>query len=163
MPIVGVVGAGVMGRRGIAQVAAESGMTVLLADTQPRAVLDAIEKCRNMIRRKVNKGQLAADAADAAISRIHSAAAGPEAGFNEFASCDLVIEAVVDGGAMTPLSKLSGTSDAPLVIATVPKSAMKAMAGRLDESMPVGNEGAGVVVKAGAPMRPRRCSARPSP
>ena len=44
MPIVGVVGAGVMVRRGIAQVAAESGMTVLLADTQPRAVLDAIEK-----------------------------------------------------------------------------------------------------------------------
>jgi hypothetical protein len=32
----------------------------------------------------------------------------------------------------------------------VPQAAMKAMAGRLDESMPVGNEGAGTVVKAGA-------------
>src|SRR5208283_3010020 len=47
-------------------------------------------------------------------------------------------------------AKLSGTSDAPVVTAAVPESAMKAMAGRLDESMPVGNEGAGVVVKAGA-------------
>ena len=27
---------------------------------------------------------------------------------------------------------------------------MKAMAGRLDESMPVGNEGAGVVIKTGS-------------
>src|SRR6202044_3810748 len=32
----------------------------------------------------------------------------------------------------------------------VPEVAMKAMAGRLDESMPVGNEGAGVVVKTGS-------------
>jgi hypothetical protein len=32
----------------------------------------------------------------------------------------------------------------------VPEAAMKGMAGRLDESMPVGNEGAGVVVKTGS-------------
>ena len=54
------------------------------------------------------------------------------------------------GAADLKTAKLSGTNDAPVVIATVPESAMKAMAGRLDESMPVGNEGAGVVVKAGA-------------
>ena len=53
------------------------------------------------------------------------------------------------GAADVKTAKLSGTSDAPVVTATVPESAMKAMAGRLDESMPVGNEGAGVVVKAG--------------
>jgi hypothetical protein len=54
------------------------------------------------------------------------------------------------GAADMKTAKLSGTSDAPVVTATIPKSAMKAMAGRLDESMPVGNEGAGVVVDAGA-------------
>src|SRR6202165_5800497 len=47
-------------------------------------------------------------------------------------------------------AKASGTKDAPVVTAKVPEAAMKAMAGRLDESMPVGNEGAGVVVKTGS-------------
>jgi NADPH2:quinone reductase len=41
------------------------------------------------------------------------------------------------------------TADGPLVTAQIPEQAMKSMAGRLDESMPVGNEGAGVVVAAG--------------
>ena len=54
------------------------------------------------------------------------------------------------GAADLKTAKLSGTNDVPVVIATVPEFAMKAMAGRLDASMPVGNEGAGVVVKAGA-------------
>ena len=43
-----------------------------------------------------------------------------------------------------------GTAALPVVTARVPEGAMKAMAARLDESMPVGNEGAGVVVKAGS-------------
>ena len=37
----------------------------------------------------------------------------------------------------------------PMVKAQIPRGLMKAMAGRLDQSMPVGNEGAGVVVAAG--------------
>lgn len=44
----------------------------------------------------------------------------------------------------------SGAGDDIVVRASVPQAAIKAMAGRLDESMPVGNEGAGVVVKAGS-------------
>ena len=47
-------------------------------------------------------------------------------------------------------AKASGTPDAPVITAKVPEAAMKAMAGRLDESMPVGNEGAGTVIKAGS-------------
>ena len=43
----------------------------------------------------------------------------------------------------------SGTSSPPIVTATVPQRAMRAMAGRMDQSMPVGNEGAGTVVEAG--------------
>jgi NADPH:quinone reductase-like Zn-dependent oxidoreductase len=54
------------------------------------------------------------------------------------------------GAADMATAKASGTSDAPVITAKVPEAAMKAMAGRLDESMPVGNEGAGVVIKAGS-------------
>lgn len=44
----------------------------------------------------------------------------------------------------------SGTAQRPVVSAPLSAAALKAMAGRLDESMPVGNEGAGTVVRAGA-------------
>jgi NADPH:quinone reductase-like Zn-dependent oxidoreductase len=54
------------------------------------------------------------------------------------------------GAADMTSAKASGTRDAPVITAKVPEAAMKAMAGRLDESMPVGNEGAGVVVKTGS-------------
>ena len=47
-------------------------------------------------------------------------------------------------------AKQSGTKDSPVVTAKVPEASMRAMTGRLDESMPVGNEGAGVVVKSGS-------------
>ena len=47
-------------------------------------------------------------------------------------------------------AKVSGTAALPVVTARIPDAAMKAMAGRLDVSMPVGNEGAGVVVDAGS-------------
>ena len=54
------------------------------------------------------------------------------------------------GAADMGTAKYSGTSANPVVTASIPEKLMKAMAGRLDESMPVGNEGAGVVVKAGS-------------
>jgi NADPH2:quinone reductase len=44
----------------------------------------------------------------------------------------------------------SGTNARPIVTAPIPPNAMKSMAGRLDQSLPVGNEGAGVVVEAGS-------------
>src|ERR1700680_346286 len=54
------------------------------------------------------------------------------------------------GAADMSSAKASGTRDAPVITAKVPEAAMKAMAGRLDQSMPVGNEGAGVVVRTGS-------------
>lgn len=54
------------------------------------------------------------------------------------------------GAADMKTAKASGTPERPAVTAAVPEAVMKAMAGRLDQSMPVGNEGAGVVVAAGA-------------
>lgn len=44
---------------------------------------------------------------------------------------------------------LSGTSTHPLVTLKIPERAMKSMQGRLDQPLPVGNEGAGTVIAAG--------------
>jgi NADPH:quinone reductase-like Zn-dependent oxidoreductase len=44
----------------------------------------------------------------------------------------------------------SGTPDRPILTATIPQSRMGMMKPRLDQSMAVGNEGAGTVVRAGA-------------
>src|SRR6201993_5409665 len=56
---------------------------------------------------------------------------------------------LLTGAADLSTAKLSGSKEAPVITAKVPEAGMKAMAGRLDESMPVGNEGAGGVVKTG--------------
>ena len=47
-------------------------------------------------------------------------------------------------------AKSTGTAQRPVVTAQVPEKLMPMVAGRVDQSLPVGNEGAGVVVKAGA-------------
>ncbi len=54
------------------------------------------------------------------------------------------------GPADMSAAKLSGTAERPVVTAPIPELALKAIAGRLDVSMPAGNEGAGIVVAAGA-------------
>lgn len=46
--------------------------------------------------------------------------------------------------------KAAGSKDRPVITATVPPAGLKALKARLDQSMPVGNEGAGVVIAAGA-------------
>jgi NADPH:quinone reductase-like Zn-dependent oxidoreductase len=46
--------------------------------------------------------------------------------------------------------RLSGAPGAPVATAPIPAPFMRAMAGRVDQSLPVGNEGAGVVIAAGA-------------
>ncbi len=54
-------------------------------------------------------------------------------------------------GAADPSTfEVSGTAGNPVARARVPERAMAGMAARLGQSMPVGNEGAGVVVAAGA-------------
>jgi NADPH:quinone reductase-like Zn-dependent oxidoreductase len=54
------------------------------------------------------------------------------------------------GAADMATAELSGTPDRPVLTAKVPQAFMRAMAGRVEESMPVGNEAGGVVVKTGA-------------
>ena len=45
---------------------------------------------------------------------------------------------------------VSGTKDAPVITAKMPEAAIRMMGARLDQSLPVGNEGAGVVIKTGS-------------
>lgn len=53
------------------------------------------------------------------------------------------------GGADMSTAIYAGTAAHPVVTATIPPQRMSAVAGRLDQSMPVGNEGAGIVVATG--------------
>ncbi len=59
-----------------------------------------------------------------------------------------------DLGLLTSLAdistmKVTGTAEDPVVTMDIPDGMLKALTARLDQSMPVGNEGAGVVVAAG--------------
>ena len=47
-------------------------------------------------------------------------------------------------------ARQAGMSAAPVVTARIPKERMNVVAGRVGQSMTVGNEGAGVVVEAGS-------------
>jgi NADPH:quinone reductase-like Zn-dependent oxidoreductase len=77
-------------------------------------------------------------AADEVVVRVEAAPINPS---------DL---GLLIGAADMSTAKASGTKDAPVITAKVQEGAMRAMAARLDESMPVGNEGAGVVIKTGS-------------
>ena len=75
--LVGVIGAGAMGS-GIAQVAAQSGHRVLLADAQQGAVERALARIAAELQSLAAKGRLAHSEADAARARIQPA---PASGF----------------------------------------------------------------------------------
>ena len=53
------------------------------------------------------------------------------------------------GGADMTTAKASAAATSPVITANISPEVMRAMAGRLDESLPCGNEGAGVVVATG--------------
>src|SRR5215468_4065157 len=54
------------------------------------------------------------------------------------------------GGADMSTAKASGTPARPVVTAEIRPEILRGMAGRIDQPMPVGNEGAGVVLNAGS-------------
>lgn len=81
---------------------------------------------------------VAAPASDEVVVRIEASPINPS---------DL---GLLLGAADMTAARRSGTAEHPIVTATVPPAFLRGMAGRLGESLPVGNEGAGVVVAAGA-------------
>src|SRR5271156_4173832 len=54
------------------------------------------------------------------------------------------------GPADLSTAKITGSGDEAVVTARIPPAFQRALAGRVGQSLPVGNEGAGVVVGAGA-------------
>jgi 3-hydroxybutyryl-CoA dehydrogenase len=92
--VVGVVGAGAMGR-GIAQVAAAAGHHVVLGDADPTATARALDALRTSLARDVTKGRLDQAAADDLLERIVDA--GSVSGsLDAYAECGIVIEAIVE-------------------------------------------------------------------
>ncbi len=90
--IIGVLGAGAMGT-GIAQVAAARGHTVVLGDQRAEAVAKAKQALAKAFARDVEKGRLSQDAATRALEGMTFASGSDMAAF---ASCALVIEAIVE-------------------------------------------------------------------
>ena len=87
---VGVLGAGTMGA-GIAQIAAESGLEVLLHDSVPGATDRARERIGAFLARKMEKGQLTEAERSAAMGRVAASAT-----LDELAAADIVIEAITE-------------------------------------------------------------------
>jgi 3-hydroxybutyryl-CoA dehydrogenase len=111
---IGVVGLGAMGS-GIAQLAIEAGYT-----TVGREVADELgEKARGQIahflQRKVDKGQLDADAREAALARLTLTTE-----LRSLADCDLVIEAIVEdlGAKLDLFSELERVLRPDAILAT---------------------------------------------
>jgi NADPH2:quinone reductase len=79
-----------------------------------------------------------APADDEILIRVEATPINPSDIGNLFGTADLAT------------ARFSGTADRPVLRAQVPPALMKAMAGRVGQSLPAGNEGAGTVVAAGS-------------
>ena len=88
--VVGVVGAGQMGA-GIAQIAAQAGIRVLLSDVSQDVAAKGKAGIAKMLDKAVEKGKLDAGQRDAAIARIE-----PVADLEPMRAADIVIEAATE-------------------------------------------------------------------
>lgn len=88
--LVGVIGTGAMGR-GIAQVAAAGGMSVLMTDSRPGAAEEARDFIAKMLSRAAEKGTLGKDEAAAAVKRLQVVSSPAD-----MKPCHVVIEAIVE-------------------------------------------------------------------
>ncbi|MDT3735509.1 MAG: 3-hydroxyacyl-CoA dehydrogenase [Denitratisoma sp.] len=86
----GIAGAGAMGR-GIAQIAAQAGIRVLLFDLAPGAAAAAQQTIASTLSGLAAKGKIAREAADAAAARIV-----PAESLDAFAPCHIVVEAIIE-------------------------------------------------------------------
>lgn len=88
--VIAIVGTGVMGR-GIAQIAAQAGVRVLLHDARPGAAQEARDGIAKTLSGLAERGKLGAEEAQAAVSRLDIAA-----DLAALASARIVIEAIVE-------------------------------------------------------------------
>ena len=89
-----VIGAGQMGS-GIAQVAAQAGVEVVVADASPDLAKRSVEKLGQTLAKLVEKGKLSAAEREKVLGRIK-----PVASLDECAGADLAIEVVVENQAV---------------------------------------------------------------
>lgn len=87
---IGVLGSGQMGG-GIAQVAAQTGLQVLLADRDQQIAEKGREKIASQLKKLVEKGKLAADQVDKTMALIRAVK-----GIEDLAQAPLVIEAATE-------------------------------------------------------------------
>ena len=85
---IGILGAGTMGA-GIAQVVAEAGIAAVMHDPVAGAYERAHERLSGFLARKVEKGQIDQETANASLARV-----SPAASVEELAAVDLLIEAI---------------------------------------------------------------------
>jgi 3-hydroxybutyryl-CoA dehydrogenase len=90
-----VIGAGTMGA-GIAQVAVEKGVEVIIRDVEDRFVEKGLTTIRTFIGKKLEKGKLSAAEHDAILGRLKGTTNIEEAA----AGADMVIEAVIEDMAL---------------------------------------------------------------
>jgi len=88
--VFGVVGAGQMGN-GIAQVAALSGMDVIMCDIRDEFVRKGLDHIQKMLDKGVEKGKIAKNVADAALGRIETSVY-----LKDMAKADFVVEAATE-------------------------------------------------------------------
>ena len=88
--IIGVVGAGTMGR-GIAQWAAQAGHSVHLYDVQPGATQAAHKTIGADLAKLVARSRMSAETAEAVLQRIK-----PVSSLQDLAPCSLVVEAILE-------------------------------------------------------------------
>ncbi len=87
---IGVVGGGLMGS-GIAEVAARSGLDVVVSEASDELADAARARIEKSVRRGVDKGKLSAQDADAALGRLRAVT-----GIAELADRELVVEAATE-------------------------------------------------------------------
>jgi 3-hydroxybutyryl-CoA dehydrogenase len=111
---VGVLGAGTMGA-GIVQVAAESGLGVLVHDPLDGATERARERIGGFLDRKVEKGQLDANDAADTLARIR-----PADSIEALSAADLVVEAIPEDLALKrdAFRRLDATATEGAILAT---------------------------------------------
>ncbi len=111
---IGVVGLGAMGA-GIAQLAIEAGYDVVGREVSDELGEKARERIAHFLQRKVDKGQLSAEAREDALGRL-----ALTTDLAAFADCDLVIEAIVEelGAKLALFSELEGIVRGDAVLAT---------------------------------------------
>src|ERR687893_52703 len=87
---VGVVGCGLMGH-GISQVSAQSGYDVVVREVSQEKLDSGLGKIKKQLGRAVEKGRMEQPDADAVLARIT-----PTLDYQDFAECDLVVEAITE-------------------------------------------------------------------